>query len=292
VALKRITTEKLRSVVTSSDRMSLTIFIAFAFHALLVLGVSFSNPAYNNPQLNTLDITIVSTQSDKENKDADYLANANQQGGGNTNEQTEAKEKFTVQSQKNNMGTSSREQFETSKLARASGDRDFLSQKDSDFQLSKQVEQNKLQSAQSVDSTELVKREQEITQLTQEVDKITATPTRKKPNIKYITISSKKSKDVNYLHQWKKKVKLVGRQHYPKEAIKANLQGSVLMVVALNKRGTVLRIRIDDSSGHKILDEAAKRFVRLASPFPKIPANVMDKKDELNIVWRYTFKTR
>lgn len=289
---KRLTTERLRSTVTSNDRMSLTIFIAFAFHALLILGVSFSLPENFQAPMNTLDVTIVHTQTDKKNEDADYLANATQLGGGNTNEKTEAKEKLTTQSQHSNLGTSSREVFESSTKKQKQGEDNILTQKDSAFKLASQIEQNKIQSKENVDSTELIRRAQEITQLTQELEKITATPTRKKPNIKYISISSKKGADAAYLNQWKKKVEIIGKQHYPKEAVIKNLQGQVLMGVALNKRGVVLRITITTPSGHPILDEAAKRFVRLASPFPKVPKNILGNKDELHIVWRYNFKNR
>ena len=149
-----------------------------------------------------------------------------------------------------------------------------------------------MKSNQEVNNTELVKRENEITQLTQELEKITATPTRKKPDVKYISVSSKKKDDALYLDRWKKKVKLVGSKYYPQEAFKQNIKGSLLMAVALNQRGTVLRIRIIDPSGHKVLDEAAKKIVRLASPFDRIPREVMENKDELQIVWRYTFENR
>ncbi len=238
-----------------------------------------------------MNLALVSSQTDKENKDAEYLANANQKGGGNTNDKIEAKEKFTVQSTTSNMGTSSREQFESSTKDQTKGNQNFLSQIVSDFKMSKLTDQNKIKSNQNVDHTEIVMREREITQLTKDLQKFTATHTKKKIRIKYIKMDTKKSKDAGYLSHFKKRVEKIGNQFYPKKARDAGLKGSVLMVIAMSPSGSVIRIRIDSSSGHKILDEAAKKFVRQGSPFGKVPNEVMENKDELNIVFRYKFRT-
>ena len=69
----------------TSDRLVLTLFIATALHALVILGVSFKafdrDPAQNTP---TLDITVVTRQKTKPPEEYDYLAETSQDGAGNT----------------------------------------------------------------------------------------------------------------------------------------------------------------------------------------------------------------
>ncbi len=137
---------------------------------------------------------------------------------------------------------------------------------------------------------EMEKREKEIQNLTKLLKQFTSKK-RTGIKIKYITSDSKNPKDAAYLHHFKSKVEIVGNKLYPKEAIIKNLAGSVLIVTAINKDGEVLRIRIDASSGHRILDEAAKNFIRRASPFRKVPLNVIKDKQEINIIYRFKFHT-
>ena len=68
--------------VTQSDRMSLTIFFALAIHAILILGISFDLMDSNNDVITTMEITLVHQRSTEEPEEADYLAQANQLGGG------------------------------------------------------------------------------------------------------------------------------------------------------------------------------------------------------------------
>lgn len=288
MALKRLTTERLRSVVTSTDRMSLTIFLAFAFHALLVLGVSFSLPDYHKAQMNTLDITIVTSKTDDKVKDADYLANENQKGGGNIKQRVEAREKFSVQSQHENSGTSTQEKIETSTKQQTQGEKNALTQREADFKLSSKADQKRITAKSENDTTETLKREQDLSMITKELQNYSMRTSRKKL-ARFLTVNSKKSKDAAYLAIWQKKVKRFGARYYPKEALRKNITGIVTLDVILSPRGVVLRTKVIRSSGFKMLDESARRIVHMASPFPKVPKEVLENKEELHIVHRYKF---
>ena len=73
--------------ITASDRLGLTLFLALAFHALVILGISFSsNEVRHEDIISTLDITLVQHESDKKPDKADYLAQVTQKGGGNVKE--------------------------------------------------------------------------------------------------------------------------------------------------------------------------------------------------------------
>ena len=66
------------------------------------------------------------------------------------------------------------------------------------------------------------------------------------------------------------------------------LSGEVRLMVILNREGGIRAIRLIDSSGHSVLDEAAKNSVRKGAPFGRFDAKMKDIS-ELRIVrtWRF-----
>ena len=68
-------------VIGPRERVRVTFMFSIVLHAVLVLGVGF---AYEQPaaSLPTLDVILVQSQTTDKAKDADFLANASQLGGG------------------------------------------------------------------------------------------------------------------------------------------------------------------------------------------------------------------
>lgn len=55
---------------------------------------------------------------------------------------------------------------------------------------------------------------------------------------------------------------------YPEEAIRQGLQGEALVLLVLDEGGHVVAARIEESSGHALLDEAALKAVRRLRTLP------------------------
>ncbi len=72
--------------VESADRLGFTLFIADVAHAIVVLGVTFAPHERARELVSTLDIVLVQYRSEDEPEDVDYLAQANQDGGGESEE--------------------------------------------------------------------------------------------------------------------------------------------------------------------------------------------------------------
>ena len=70
------------ALVTSSDRLSLTLCLAILLHAILILGVSFVPPINNLPNYETMEVVLVNSRSEEKPEDPQLLAQANQLGGG------------------------------------------------------------------------------------------------------------------------------------------------------------------------------------------------------------------
>ncbi|MBB5534394.1 energy transducer TonB [Rhizobium giardinii] len=72
---------------------------------------------------------------------------------------------------------------------------------------------------------------------------------------------------------YKGKVRSKVQRHfrYPKSADRAGVTGTVTVAFTISSGGDVSAVRIIQSSGSPVLDEAATNAVRRAAPFPKIP---------------------
>jgi protein TonB len=57
-------------------------------------------------------------------------------------------------------------------------------------------------------------------------------------------------------------------QFYPAEAIARGLEGEVLVLIIIDQSGTVTAARVEQGSGHGILDDAALRAVRSLRSLP------------------------
>src|SRR6056297_1810296 len=79
----------LPAVPATPDRLPPMLFLAALFHAVLILGITFEAVPLGGNEATTLEVTIVadSNQHIEPSDDADYIAQANQRGSGNTTEQ-------------------------------------------------------------------------------------------------------------------------------------------------------------------------------------------------------------
>ncbi|MXW08011.1 MAG: energy transducer TonB [Gammaproteobacteria bacterium] len=93
-----------------------------------------------------------------------------------------------------------------------------------------------------------------------------------------------------YLKAWLKKVQKIGQLNYPQEAVEKKLYGKLRLYVSIKPDGTVKETRVVRSSGHEVLDEAAKRIVDLASPFSAFPPSMRENLDLLEIVREWEFR--
>ena len=64
--------------------------------------------------------------------------------------------------------------------------------------------------------------------------------------------------------------------------------GLQTIALGLNRDGSIKSVDVIDSSGHKLLDDAAQRIVRLAGPFPRLPPD-KTRVDELYITRTWQF---
>jgi protein TonB len=111
------------------------------------------------------------------------------------------------------------------------------------------------------------------------------------PRQRYISASTKEYAPASYMEAWRRKVERIGTINYPEEAKRRDLSGDLMLDVALRPNGSVLKIKVVRSSGHKVLDDAAKRIVYLAAPFGAFPEEIKKDTDILHILRTWNFES-
>jgi len=111
----------------------------------------------------------------------------------------------------------------------------------------------------------------------------------KKPRRRTVSAATHRATDALYIDAWRRKIERIGNLNYPEKAKRNGIYGSLSLKVAINADGTVNEILVLRSSGHKILDDAAIRIVRLASPFAPLTNEILVDTDILEIirVWQF-----
>jgi protein TonB len=266
---------------SSPDRLVLMLFIAVAIHALIILGVSFEAIRQEPPDQSTetLDITIVNKKETPPPEDYDYQAESSQDGGGNTQEKVRPTEQMVEQAPP--PAAAPELQPEPAPV---------LTRDTSEQKIKKPEESAMPQPQDKLNATELINRSVEMLTLNQQINQ-SLQAYSKTPRSKYISARTQEFKYANYMRDWVTKVERVGDLNYPDAARRQNLSGSLIVEVALYADGTVREIKILRPSGHKLLDDAAIRIVRLAAPFPEFPEEIRKETDVLYITRTWVFNS-
>jgi len=110
-----------------------------------------------------------------------------------------------------------------------------------------------------------------------------------RPKRKFIGARVEEYRFAQYVEDWRQKVERVGNLNYP-PAAKGRLYGNLVLTVAIRNDGSLERIELNRGSGHKLLDEAAQRIVRLAAPYAGFPEAIRRDTDiiEITRTWSFT----
>ncbi len=282
------------SPISSSDRLGMTLFFALAFHAIMILGVSFDLADDDGmPPLTTMEITLVRNHSDEAPEDADYLAQANQKGGGNIEEKTRDQSPFSNPTPTQDDGFApASEQAVAPPLSRPEqAQQEIMTVNQAKNKTPSKPQQDPLPDLfQPLTAAQLLERSrQRIARMSAEIKRVKKT-FQVTPRRTYVRgANAKEYRFASYLDTWRAKVERFGNLNYPEQALRHKIDGSLLLDVAINPDGSINSMKVIQSSGHKVLDEAAKRIVRLAAPFPPLSEEILKDTDVLHIprVWYF-----
>lgn len=271
------------------DRFGMTLFFALVLHAILILGVTFSpTDKPEDDTLPTLEVTLVNTRSNEVPKEADYLAQTNQEGSGTTEERVRVTSPFSAPPGAPSPGDASTLSMPSSPATPTPPNQKQVMTIETAERSAAMVEETPLTETGKPSALQLVQRSMEIAQLNAEIDEKMQAYSKLKRH-RYITARTKEARDAAYQEAWRAKIERLGELNYPKDAKQRRLTGSLLLDVAINADGSVQEITLRRSSGEKTLDDAAIYIVKLSAPFAPLPADILKDTDVLHITRTWQF---
>jgi protein TonB len=275
------------------DRQSRVLYAAVAASILLhavLLSVHFKFPnalrwQSANPQL---DVILVNAKSRHRPGTADALAQANLEGGGETDQDRRAKTPLPVIEPR----TPGRDLAQAQRRVREleAQQRKLLAQaRKSPERVAPEAEERAHadESTPRLDGRDLADLSLAAMRLQAQIDR-QVDAYQKRPRKKFIGASAVEYRFAQYEEDWRQKVERIGTVNYP-AAARGKLYGNLRMTVTLRPDGNVESIELDRSSGLKVLDDAAFRIVRMASPYASFPADIRRDTDLLVITRTWFF---
>lgn len=285
--------------IATRDRLITTLFFAVLVHAIVILGIGFTSgkPAGSS----TLEVTLVQTRSVVPPSQADYIAQANQQGQGNTKQLLRPQSPLSMPSAVNNSGLPEGEDLVSNPgHGQGASNAQGLSSAAVNQQTAVTTVTNTAHYAnaratsapQSPSARVLVAR-----LLTQGDDALMPTDdpvqlplaTSPTPRVAFVAVNARASRYAEYLDAWRRKVEHIGNLNFPPQIRAEHLSGSLALEVALNADGSIRDLILRQPSPYPLLDQSAIQIVKMAAPFAPFPASFRKDTDVLRFVYVWRF---
>lgn len=284
-----MTTQIASPQISSNDRLGMTIFFALLFHGIVILGITFvSSPSAKQKIPPSLDIILVNTSNSETPEEADYLAQTTQDGGGNSDEKVRRTDLFSAPTLSKEAGIAQQQSVTQTPVKKQESKKAYLTQSSSTHKVKTQDKhQNKEKHEQILTPQQ---KNMLAARMAEELS-LTFQEYSQRPKEKFLTSRTKEYIAASYMRNWIDKIERLGNADYPDAAIRERLSGTLILDVVINSDGSLKEINLRRSSGHQILDDAAKRIVQMSSPFQAFPANLQKQADIIHITRSWEFQS-
>lgn len=276
---------------SETESMSLALVLAIALHVAVITQLHFDwmNTGARQRAPN-LDVILVDRASEKAPEEADFLAQANQVGGGDNDELERptappASEPAGTQAPEPEPEPTPQPQPETVP------EKQELVATETSAEAVVQPDENDPEQHPLPNASELLAQTRRLAQNAPDpmaVERVLP----KRPRRKFVTANTREHLYASYMRAWVAKVERVGNMNYPEQARRQNLEGNLVLSVDVLPDGSVEHIQVLRSSGFDLLDEAAVRIVRLAAPYAELPEDIRAETDILTITRTWEFSAR
>ena len=254
-----------------------------------VLSVRFGlpDPARLRPLPQTLDVVLVNSKSQTRPVDAEVVAQANLDRGGDTDENRRAATPLPV-----------------TRTVERGNDLQRARKRAADLEAKQRQLMTQLQAEAAVpappatpapanepqptpsgadlmnSALALARMEAQIARRIEEYNK--------RPRKQFVGARAAESRFAQYVEDWRLKIERVGNLNYP-DGARGRMYGSLRLTVSLKPDGSIEDVQIDRPSEYRILNAAALKIVRLAAPFGPFPPEIRRDTDLLVITRTWTF---
>jgi len=234
-----------------------------------------------------LEVVLVNARHAQRPDKPEVLAQANLDGGGNTDQDVRAKSPLPPQNKQREGEALAEAKRKVQQLERTQ--QQLMTQA---RQAAPAVAPAPPQNAQpepqpAASGLELLDSAAAVARLEAQIDR-NLEEYAKRPRKKFIGARAREYRFAQYVEDWRLKIERIGTLNYP-DAARGKLYGSLLLSVTIRADGTVDQVSVHRSSGHKVLDDAAIRIVKLAAPYAEFPPDVKRDTDMIEITRTWTF---
>jgi len=271
------------------DRFMLFLVLATALHAMVFLGVSFGITLKPLPRLaDTLDVVLVKWRSENAPEEADFLAQASQQGGGDVAEKVRPSQPVSGEVPTPELGLDDRQSSPAMPVPEQKT-REIVAL---EAETAEVLEQTRVESpdAERPSAARLMRQSMDMASLQPELSRQIQWKS-KLPRRKFISANTQEYEFASYMRAWVSKVERLGNLNYPSELRQKKLHGDLVLTVGIRQNGTVESIDIMRSSGIREVDQAAVRIVQMCTPYAPLPNNISEHVDILHITRTWRFET-
>ncbi len=280
----------LSSASIFDQRLGLALLASAVLHGALLFGVNFKLPDWKQSKDfgSALEVVLVNSKSASRPVKADALAQANLDGGGNTDADRRAKSPMPVLKQEQTEAEIARKTQQVQHLEQQA--RALMTQ----VKARQSVETSPTSAPHAVkaepvpDAADLIQKSLEAVRLEAQIARDWDSY-QKRPKRKFVGARTQDYRYARYVEDWRIKVERVGNLNYPEAAKQQKLYGSLRLTVSIRADGSVDSVEINESSGHKLLDAAAVHIVQLAAPYAPFPEDIRKDTDILSITRTWTF---
>jgi periplasmic protein TonB len=259
-----------------------------ALHAI-ILSIHFELPKLfrSPPQTPPLEVSLVNAKTTSKPTKADFLAQANLDGGGNTDAKRRLSSplpRAAMDAQQMQLALA-QEQVQTLE----NQTRELMRQLKSKSAVANQREAPESAKADAASAMkQLSEKALELQRFEAEIAR-QFDAYQQRPKKRHIGARAAEYRFARYVEDWRQQVEKVGNENYPTAARERKIYGSLVMTVGIKADGRIESVEVDRASGFKILDAAALKIVERSAPFAPFPPDVRRDTDILYITRTWSF---
>ena len=290
IALQSDPLDEMRLVApTVPDRLPAMLFLAALFHGILIIGVTF-NPDLADQFANaiSLEVTIVADTNQQIDRpdEAAYLAQASQEGGGNTTEQVRPAAPLQSSMPIDNEGHDDGSSLLEAQAHEQSADEVLATQSEN----TRQVEIDPRSDPQPETSTAIaMEAGSEVTLPLPQEEQASLLIRDDDPQQLVISADTRESVAAAYLDNWKRRVEGVGAEYLPQLSNVGDISGSPTLLVTVSQFGELIDTQVSRSSGSTILDLASMDIIKRSAPFDEFSEAMADDYDTVAFEYKFLF---
>lgn len=272
--------------IGEDQRLGATLVLSLLVHGVLILGLGFALDDAA-PVMPTLDVILTRTSSPLTPKQADFLAQANNQGGGEDEKTNRPRDSQIGRVPQPEDGVAPKPLRAQTPAPQPPPKARVISTLQAQARTPTPDATPQADPSPLPQGQEKIDRDLAMARLAAEIH-LRSQRYAKRPKRKFVSASTREYEYATYLRAWVDRVERVGNLNYPDEARRRRLSGQLVVSIAIRRNGTVERAEIITSSGIPLLDSTALRIVKLAEPYPALP-KTKDNIDVLHVTRTWNF---